>query len=84
MALKLRVQESKVRLKVSSDAYTLSATVGRPIYPEPYTGSYEVTPSSDAQTIHVDHLMMAQDLTINPIPNNYGLITWNGTGLRIS
>ena len=49
-----------------------------------YEGSYDFTPSEEEQTIAIDHKMATQDITIQPIPTNYGLITWNGTTLTVS
>lgn len=49
-----------------------------------YTGSYEFTPSANTQTIEIDRLTASQNITINPIPSNYGLITWNGSTLTVS
>lgn len=51
---------------------------------EVYAGPYEITPAEDTQTIEIEHLMATQDIVINPIPSNYGLITWNGTTLTVS
>lgn len=49
-----------------------------------YTGSYEFTPSANTQVIEIDQLTASQNITINPIPSNYGLITWNGSTLTVS
>lgn len=49
-----------------------------------YEGEYVVTPSSEVQTLNSRGLRMTQNVTINPIPSNYGLITWNGSNLRVS
>lgn len=49
-----------------------------------YTGPYEVTPSQEAQILHTDDKLATEDIIVNPIPSNYGLITWNGSYLRIS
>ena len=49
-----------------------------------YTGEYEVTPSSETQTIPIANFIASQNITINPIPNNYGLVAWNGSYLQIS
>lgn len=48
-----------------------------------YDGDYAITPSAEAQVLQVQGLAMRQDLTINPIPSNYGLITWNGSVLTV-
>lgn len=49
-----------------------------------YTGDYEFTPSAETQTIYTSGYYLQRNVTINPIPNNYGLITWNGSTLTIS
>lgn len=51
---------------------------------EPYEGAYEVTPTSEAQTLSTEGLRMTANVVINPIPNNYGLITWSGSVLTVS
>ena len=51
---------------------------------ETYDGPYEVTPSSVAQTIVTTGLLMSADLVVNPIPSNYGLVTWDGATLTVS
>ena len=50
----------------------------------PYSGEYEFTPSAETQTIPTSNKTLAQDITINPIPSNYGLITWDGSTLTVS
>lgn len=50
----------------------------------PYSGEYEFTPSSVAQTIPTANKTLEEDIIINPIPSNYGLITWNGSTLTVS
>lgn len=49
-----------------------------------YAGAYEWTPSAEAQVIPIADMIAAQDITINPVPNNYGLITWNGSTITVS
>ena len=51
---------------------------------EDYTGPTTFTPSDQTQTIQVAGKTPATDITINPIPSNYGLITWNGAVLTVS
>ena len=51
---------------------------------EYYTGEYVITPSNQAQTLPTEQLKMNADLVVNPIPSNYGLITWNGSTLLVS
>lgn len=59
-------------------------TVPEYVLPPAYTGTYEVTPSAETQTLETDTFYMNGNITINPIPNNYGLITWDGSTLTVS
>lgn len=51
---------------------------------EEYKGEYEVTPTLETQILQTENLTMSGNVVINPIPSNYGLITWNGTVLTVS
>ena len=58
---------------------------GRQIVNVPkYEGSYEVTPSQSTQTLSTNGKRMTADVVVNPIPNNYGLITWDGSVITVS
>ena len=52
-------------------------------YPN-YTGSYTVTPTQSTQTLNTKDKTMTGNVTVNPIPSNYGLVTWNGSVLTVS
>lgn len=49
-----------------------------------YEGDYEFTPTSETQTVAIEGLMARHDIVINPIPQNYGLITWDGSTITVS
>lgn len=49
-----------------------------------YEGATEVTPSEVTQTLPTLGLLLSADITINPIPSNYGLITWDGHTITVS
>ena len=51
---------------------------------EHYEGAYEVTPNLTTQILPTEGLAMWHDVVVNPIPSNYGLITWNGAKLTVS
>lgn len=51
---------------------------------EHYTGPYEVEPSEYTQILETADLLMDDKVVVNPIPSNYGLITWNGVTLIVS
>ena len=50
----------------------------------PYGGPYEVTPTQGTQVLETKFMKMMDNVTVNPIPSNYGLITWNGSYLMVS
>lgn len=49
-----------------------------------YHGSYRVTPSLQTQTLNTKDKILIANVTVDPIPNNYGLITWDGSTLTVS
>lgn len=51
---------------------------------DPYTGAYEFTPTTSIQTAPTASKYLTRNIVINPIPSNYGLITWNGSTLTVS
>ena len=51
---------------------------------EQYTGAYSVTPSNQPVTLPTNGKVLLQNVVVNPIPSNYGLITWNGAFLTVS
>ena len=51
---------------------------------KPYNGPYEITPGGESQIIEAAGKYLLRDITVAPVPNNYGLITWNGSFLTVS
>jgi len=49
-----------------------------------YPGPYEVTPTQGTQILETANLQLEENVIVNPIPSNYGLITWNGSYLTVS
>lgn len=49
-----------------------------------YTGLLQVTPTAEQQVLQTADHTLVENITINPIPSNYGLITWNGSTLTVS
>lgn len=76
-------------VSVSVNADTFGVALGTPVVKEyvdvqTYTGEYEVTPSAETQTLNTEGLRLTRNVTVNPIPQNYGLITYNGAVLTVS
>ncbi len=74
----LGVGVSEVALDVGLDMAV------RPVAGHRYEGDYTVTPADTTQTIPIAGLVATEDIIVEPIPNNYGLITWNGSTLTVS
>ena len=70
------VQSNKVTIAAKLDAGCIMA--------RPYEGETTVTPSAETQTLPTEGFMLTGNVTINPIPSNYGLITWDGSRLTVS
>lgn len=60
------------------------ATAIQVVTGEHYHGAVEITPSSEEQVIHTEGLFVDDPITVKAIPNNYGLITWDGSALTVS
>ena len=71
---------------VLSGGGRLSGGISKPTMAqvEEYTGDYEFTPSRSTQVIEIANKKATADIIINPIPSNYGLVTWNGSALTVS
>ena len=50
----------------------------------PYEGDYEITPSEELQTLPTANRMLARNIVVAPIPQNYGRITYSGGGITIT
>ena len=87
MAIKLAVNTNETAALVvsGSESVGLNAesyiAVDRTIV---YDGSYEWTPTDEIQTIEIAGKKAIDHIKINPVPQNYGLITWNGSTLTVS
>ena len=78
------VEASFTRRTIEADAeLTTNINHYHSDYPD-YEGETTFTPSAEMQTIPTAHTVLLSDITINPIPSNYGLITWNGATLTVS
>ena len=76
--LKVSFKESKLKCKI--DPQVVREYVERPAY----EGETVVTPTSETQILSTKNLRMTDNITINPIPSNYGLITWDGSIITVS
>ena len=89
MRARLRIDPGSVAipLRVGGTGEAVRAEVSppfMPVYPTPYEGEYTVTPSRQAQVLPTAGRSLSQDVTVEPIPPNYGLVTWDGAVLTVS
>lgn len=87
--MKLSVTITPPKATVSISTPTVGISTGNPITRDyvdrdPYTGEYTITPGDEAVVMETKNLRMTDNVTINPIPSNYGKITWNGSTLTVS
>ena len=48
-----------------------------------YKGETVFTPSASTQIVEVNGYVMRDNITIEPIPSNYGRLIWNGSTLTV-
>ena len=75
-------EDFKIGFQDSGDNF--SAIFDSVIDHEAYVGPVEFTPSEQAQTVHTAGLLLNDDILLQPIPTNYGKLTWNGNILTVS
>lgn len=73
---------SIVDMTVEAEAEVVTEVIGGDA--PTYRGAYVVTPTRETQTLPTRARVMAEDVIIRPIPQNYGLITWDGRTLTVS
>lgn len=52
-------------------------TVATAVEADPYTGSYEVTPTETEQTLNTTGKLMSSNVVVKPIPKEYGRVTYD-------
>jgi len=85
--LTISYKPQKVSISVNEEG--LGVSTGIPVARElvertAYMGPTEVTPSASEQVLLTNNFRMTEDITIKPIPSNYGLITWDGSTITVS
>lgn len=71
LPLKLEFSDQSIPIEFEG-VQTVTEFVG-----EAYTGEVEITPSPEEQVLHTTGKLLAEDVVIKPIPNNYGLVTYD-------
>ena len=85
----LSVEETQQQYALTVAESTLQYSMGvstqivASLFPD-YAGPVTITPTNVQQVLPAAETVVHSDITINPIPNNYGLITWNGSTITVS
>lgn len=82
ISLDIRIDGGEVGLDIRIDGGEIGAFT--PLYPNAYAGATTVTPSEETQVLATAGLMVSDNITVDPIPSNYGLITWDGSKIIVS
>lgn len=85
--MKVTIQPQKVKISINQKnmGIGINNQIAREVVNlDPYEGEYIVTPTNEEQILLTKNLRMLENVVINKIPENYGLITWNGSFLMIS
>ena len=89
ITIPMQVSVSQVNLPVgvATSAVSLPVSLGAAYQMREgdiYQGGYEFTPTQETQTVQTADKVLLENIIIHPIPQNYGLITWNGAILTVS
>lgn len=77
------VQEEAFTCTFSEDS-SFDIEFGQIISPPAYEGETVIEPNQSVQTLETAGRVLLTNITVNPMPSNYGLITWNGSTLTVS
>lgn len=75
-------EEPAIKVRAEDDTYKVTSAITYDVN-SPYTGEYEFTPTEETQTVAISGKKAVANIVINPIPRNYGKVTWTGTVLTI-
>ena len=77
------LQPESVHLAVGADG-GMALAVGAEIYASSaYHGDYSVTPTNQAQTLPTARKRLEQNVIVEPIPSNYGRISYSGSVITV-
>lgn len=79
------LQPDSVHLSVGNSG-GMALAVGAEIYSvetPPYEGEYIVTPNENTQTLETRGKRLAQNVIVEPIPSNYGRISYSGSVITV-
>lgn len=87
--MRLSVEFAPANVGVEIPSAALDVSTGIPVAREyvertAYEGPTEIIPAASPQVLQTNGLRMTDNITIGAIPNNYGLISWDGSRITVS
>lgn len=67
-----------------SNIFEYSAEITQSASYPTYDGDEKVVPCSDPIILNTKDRVLTKDIIIEPVPSNYGLISWDGSSLTVS
>lgn len=77
----------EIPMQVSGEGVDIDAQIGAAYVirgGNEYEGLKTVTPNANRQVLPTEGCYMTEDIYVEPIPNNYGLITYDGSCITVS
>ena len=89
IAVPMKVAVSAVEIPFAAQSDNIAVPVSLGIqyatYDKPvYEGEYTFTPTQETQVVQTADKVLEHNITINPIPSDWGHITWDGSRLTVS
>lgn len=87
MKYRATLSDDRYTADIAEDAFNAELESEVNVYIVPgkrYGGKTTVTPSMETQTLETAGLVLDTNVIVNPIPSNYGLISWDGSVLTVS
>ena len=81
------IEPSSYEFSIESDTeleYSIDSDLNYVSLHSKYFGPYSVTPTQYKQTLSTQNKLLLENIVVEAIPSNYGLITWNGSYLTVS
>ena len=75
---------SDISVDVSGGEKTIELALGEASGYPTYTGATEFTPTQETQIAFTAGKVVLEDIVINAIPYNYGLVTYQGNIITVS
>lgn len=83
IAVSTETLNRKIRVKRNGPAVSIGSYAGGKSFPI-YQGPTTVTPGPEAQILETQNTEVTERIVVEAIPQNYGLITYNGRVITVS